>query len=192
MLVIQQLIGCGKERACYLHPHDPTKAVKVLLGSVHKQMDRELKFYAQLSKRRFDNYAHLPRYYGKIETNLGTGYVVDLVRDYDGSISKRLSQCFFEGMNIADYQAELDQLFHYLLQHRIIFNHDMYEGNILVRRVSANESRLVIIDGLGEVAFFHFPNRIPVIARWKVARRWARFYARMQSNHAAIQNGEFL
>ena len=192
MLVLQQLVGKGKERACYLHPDDPDKAIKVLLGTARKQMDRELRFYAQLNRREFQDYAHIPRYYGSLETNLGAGYIVDLVRDYDGSISKRLSEYFFEGASIEQYQPALDQLLDYLLRNRIIFNHDMYEGNILVRRLDASQLQLVVIDGLGEVAFLQWPNAIPALARRKILRRWQRFYSRLQKNHPAIQRGDFL
>ncbi len=192
MLVLQQLVGSGKERACYQHPDDPAKAVKVLLGTARKQMDRELQFYAQPAVQQLDDYCHFPRYYGCVETDLGTGYVLDLVRDYDGGISKSLSQYFYAGAEVASYQQELEQLRCYLLEHQIIFNHDMYEGNILVRRIDPGKSQLVIIDGLGDVTLLQWPNRIPAFARRKIARRWHRFYLRMQGNHAAIQRGEFL
>ena len=192
MLELQQLVGAGKERACYQHPDEPDKAVKVLLGPARKQMDRELQFYAQLNAQGLDDYTHIPRYYGEVETNHGTGYVMDLVRDYDGSVSRRLSECFFAGEEVADFAAELEELRQYLRSHRIIFNHDMYEGNILARRLDTATVRLVVIDGLGEVTFLQWPNRIATFARQKIARRWSRFYARMEHNHAAIQRGKFL
>ena len=74
-------IGQGQERICYVHPHDPTKLVKLLKGPSDKQTRRELALYRRLQRKETD-YRQLPRLYGLVRTNLGRGFITDLIRDY--------------------------------------------------------------------------------------------------------------
>jgi hypothetical protein len=75
-------IGEGQERICYRHPEDPDKIIKLQKGSSDKQTRRELELYRRLARRKNTDYSQLPRYYGKVKTNLGEGFVTDLIRDY--------------------------------------------------------------------------------------------------------------
>lgn len=83
-------IGEGQERICYLHPEDPDKIIKLQKGESNKQTRRELELYRRLLRRKGTDYSQLPRYYGKVVTNLGEGFVTDLIQDYDGGISNSL------------------------------------------------------------------------------------------------------
>ena len=170
-------IGQGKERACYVHPDDPSRAIKIPLGDQRTQTRREVEFYENL--RRQDPRAPLPRYYGQVETNLGRGIVVDLVRDYDGSVSRPLNRLLAEGRPIEEFEPCLDAFGRALLEHLVIFNHDMNIGNLLLQRLSPDESRLVAIDGLGDTVAIGWLNRFPWLVRRKIERRWARFIARL-------------
>lgn len=101
-------IGTGIERACYVHPHDPDKAVKVLIKRRNVQSKREIKYYTKLAKQPDLAFDHLPRFYGTVKTNLGNGFIVDLVRDYDGQISKPLNWYLANGLSIEELPAYLD------------------------------------------------------------------------------------
>ncbi|WP_158224651.1 YrbL family protein [Agaribacterium haliotis] len=183
MLQLTDKVGQGKERACYVHPDDSSKAVKVLLGDESTQMQREIRIYEYLNKNKAVPYKRIPAYYGTVETNLGTGYVFDLVRDADGQVSKSLKWYLQHGSSPKDFKRQLKNLRRYFLKYKVIFNHDMYEGNILVRITKKGRRKLVVIDGLGEVTFVQWPNRFGFFAKRKIMRRWQRFYRRLLRNY---------
>ncbi|MBT8436946.1 MAG: PhoP regulatory network YrbL family protein [Gammaproteobacteria bacterium] len=172
-------IGRGKERACYVHPDDPRKAIKISIGGVSTQSRREIKFYRGLKKRGGVDEKHIPKFYGLCETNLGQGIVVDLIRNYDGEVSRPLNWYLAQGCLIEEFEPYLDELKHSFLQNLIIFNHDMTIGNLLVQKVSTRETRLVAIDGLGDVTALNWPDFFPFLVQRKIRRRWARFMARV-------------
>ena len=172
-------IGKGKERACYVHPEDPRKAIKISTGKVSAQSRREIKFYRRLQKRGELVDEHIPKFHGLCETNLGQGIVVDLIRNYDGEISRPLNWYLAQGFPIGEFEPYLDELKQSFLQNLIIFNHDLTIGNLLVQKSSAIKVRLVAIDGLGDVTALDWLDYFPFLVRRKIRRRWARFIARV-------------
>jgi hypothetical protein len=189
-------IGTGKERACYIHPEDPRKAVKIPKGKIDEQTRRDIRFYRKLEKRALGEYLYIPRYYGVCETNLGKGIVVDLIRNYDGEISRPLNWYLAQNVPIEDFDAYLEELKQFFLQTLVIFNHDMHVGNLLFQRTSTRSARLVAIDGLGDVVAIDWLNRFPFLVRRKITRRWSRFIARVyvssevQRQRAAAEGNE--
>ncbi len=182
LLIDSAPIARGKERTCYLHPADATKVIKISIGTESVQSKREIDFYVMLQKRPRVDYSHLPRFYGTVQTNLGQGLVLDLVSDYDGNISKSLQWYLKNGIELSEAESHLRVLKDYLLENLIIFNHDMYSGNLLLQKTSADSSKLVIIDGLGDVVSIPWLNRFPSHVRSKIERRWKRFMKRYYNN----------
>ncbi len=35
-----------------------------------------------------NNWKHLPKFYGEVNTNKGLGFILELIKDYDGNVSK--------------------------------------------------------------------------------------------------------
>lgn len=173
-------LGVGQERACYVHPQDSDKVVKVQRGTIDKQTRRELTFYRWLERRDDVSYDHIPRFYGEVDTNLGRGFVVDRIRDFDGGESRSLWWHFERGYPLAEFMPYLDDLKRNLLAHRIIFCVDMGRFNVLFRRQSENAARLVVIDGLGNHTALNWLDNIDYFARRKIERRWRRFLSRLQ------------
>lgn len=171
-------VGKGKERACFVHPDDPQKAIKIPHGDSSEQSRREIKFHQKLQKRGGSD-PHIPRYYGLCDTNLGQGIIVDMIRDQDGEISRPLNWYLAEGYPIEDFEPYLDQLKQSFLQNLVIFNHDMTVGNLLFQKVSVGAARLVAIDGLGDVVVVDWFDVFPSLVRRKISRRWRRFIARV-------------
>jgi hypothetical protein len=173
--ITSKTIGKGRERACFIHPEDPRLAIKIPYGKVHDQTLRDIKFYRGLKKRGIDSCAHIPRYHGLCETSLGRGLVVDLIRNYDGEISRPLNWYLAQGVPIEEFDNYLEEMRQSFLQNLIIFNHDMNIGNLLVQKSSTSQAHLVAIDGLGDVVKVDWLNRFPVLVRRKIERRWKRF-----------------
>lgn len=177
-------IGVGQERACYPHPDDDAKVIKIQKGESDKQTRRELTLYKNLARRGMTDFEHIPRYYGMATTNLGVGFVVDKVADYDGSVSRSLWWHFERGYPVTEFSPYLDELKQYLLDNRIVFSVDMGRYNILFQKLSAQQARLVIIDGLGNHTAINWLDHIGYFARRKIERRWQRFIGRL-NNYSA-------
>ena len=174
----EDFIAKGNERAIYLHPEDKNKTVKVTYEGnkreESKQSKKEISYYKQLEKRGMNNWKHLPKFFGEVQTNMGEGFILELIRDYDGEVSK--SFAFYLNENgVASYQKELEEYRQYFLDNCIIFNYGMMPKNILLRKNSETDFDLVLIDGLGDVSHFTLPNKIPYFARRRISRRWDKF-----------------
>lgn len=179
-------IGVGQERICYRHPQDVGKVVKIQKGDSNKQTRRELALYKNLSRRKMSNFEHIPRYYGMVQTNLGEGFVVDLISDFDGSVSKSLWWHFEQGYPVSEFMPYLDELRQYLLDNLVVFSVDMGRYNILFQKISPQLARLVVIDGLGNHTAINWLDNIAYFARRKIERRWRRFIGRLNNYSAEI------
>jgi hypothetical protein len=173
----EDFVAKGSERACYLHPEDRNKAVKISYEQDtgrDKQTKIEIDYYKNLLKKPDMDYTHLPKYYGEIKTDRGDGFIVELIRDYDNNISKSFAY-YLNRDGLDKYQDEIEEYKNYLLKNRIIFNYGMMPKNILLRKVSEDKAHLVLIDGLGDITYFTFPNKIGFLATKKIKRRWEKF-----------------
>lgn len=180
MLILNEedFLAKGNERACYLHPEDKNKAIKVTLENSkrkkNKQTKMEIAYYKQLEKKGLNNWKHLPQYFGEIKTNKGLGFIVEVIRDYDGQVSKNFAY-YLKQDGVQTYQKELEQYREYFVDNCIIFNYGMMPKNMLLRKNSPTDFDLVLIDGLGDVSHFTLPNKIPYFARRRINRRWMKF-----------------
>ncbi len=173
-------IGEGQERICYRHPEDPDKIIKLQKGSSDKQTRRELELYRRLARRRNTDYSQLPRYYGKVKTNLGEGFVTDLIRDYDGGVSNSLYWYFERGFPVEEFIPYLEELKQYLLDNQVVFSEDLRRTNVLFQRLSPERAHLVVIDGLGNHSKINWFDVFRSVSDSKINRRWERFMRQLK------------
>ena len=133
-----------------------------------------------MQRRGMIDFSHIPRYYGRIDTNLGRGMVFDLVSDFDGQISRSLWDYFQQGVPLSEFYPYLDELKQYMLDNLVVFSVDMGRFNVLFQRLSESSARLVVIDGLGNHTAMNWLDNVPSLARRKINRRWQRFITRLQ------------
>ena len=177
----------GGERACYQHPYDENKVIKIRLGELNKQTRRELAIYKSFAQRNMTNFQHVPRYYGKVETNLGQGMVFDLIRDFDGSISEPLYHFFLSGSPISEFLPQLEVLKKHLLDNLIVISADIVgRRNILLQKLSPTDAKLVIVDGIGNHTAINWLDNFRYFGRKKISRRWDRLYISLEQ----CANGE--
>ena len=86
----ENYISEGKTRICYEHPDNKDLCIKVMKPA-HKDAEfliKEIQYYKKIQEKN-KNYAltFFANYYGTIDTNLGLGYLFDLIRDHNGKIS---------------------------------------------------------------------------------------------------------
>jgi hypothetical protein len=182
-------IGTGNERDTYIHPGDPRKCIKICKKKRPIQTDREVAYFKKLQRRKDLSWTHLPRFFETIPTNKGSGMVVEVIRDYDGQISKNLTHYLSTGLSLNHFRAELDQLKAYLVEHCIIFNYDMSADNLLYQRIDEENGRLMVIDGLGDTVFIPLLNLFKSHVTKKILRRWERFEKKLYKHHTT-SNGK--
>ncbi len=189
--ITSEPIGTGRERACYVHPEDPRLAIKMPMGEVSDQTQRDLKFYRKLKKRGTKGIPHVPDFHGLCDTNLGRGIVVELIRNYDGEISRPLNWYLAQEVPIEEFDQFLQELKQSFLQNLIIFNHDMTIDKLLFQRSSSSSAQLVAIDGLGDGVAIDWFDYFPFLVRRKINCRWKRFMERIyRTGEVLRQRGE--
>lgn len=172
-------IGEGSHRACYAHPENKDRCIKI--GAIDSKESRRERACYKLLQKRGVSWQSLSRFYGFVETNMGPGEEFDLVRDYDGEISKTLEH-YLE----TDAEAEKSELYYDSLAKAVSFlKTDIYQQvilvrtilteNILYKKINADEGNLVIIDNIGNTDLLPICDYSKFFARRKIARKWQRF-----------------
>ncbi|OCG17055.1 YrbL family protein [Gilliamella sp. WF3-4] len=171
-------INKGLHRKCYHYPSDLNKCIKVNYNDgAEEETNREIAYYKHLIRRNI-SFEALAKYYGSVLTNYGQGHVFELIRDYDGktatSLEKYLSDEKLTQQYYADLVISLKNLKSALLKNRII-TMTIKSKNILFQRLSADKSRLIIIDNIGNSTLIPIANYISFFAKAKIERTWQRF-----------------
>lgn len=173
----QNMIGKGLHRECYAYPGDDDLCVKIIVNGDMEEHKREQRFFRLLEKRNIP-WQMLPRYHGMIETNLGRGDIFDLIRDYDGKISKTLAYYLDSNEVLALHYPGLCRAFYslkeYLCEYKII-TMNLKPKNILYKKTREDDGYLVIVDSIGNSDFIPISNYIGFFAVKKILRKWQRF-----------------
>jgi len=171
------LIGRGLRRECYFHPVDENKCVKIVVGGDHKETVREQSYYRLLEKRAI-SWRMLARFHGNIETNRGKGAVFELIRDYNGTVSKTLEQYLSvineKNLNYRELSRALPLLKQYLLKWKIV-TMSLKPQNIVYKKINESKGVLVVIDNIGNSDFIPICNYVDRMAIRKIRRKWQRF-----------------
>lgn len=172
------IIGKGAHRVCYRHPSDQSKCIKIISVADDSSQRLECKYYQQLEAADI-SWKHLSRYYGVAETNLGKGYVYQLIRDFDGKVSLSLAEYLNDSVaNNVDTNLIIDSLRDlkkYLLENKIVVR-NLRPYNVVFQRTNQTEGEAVIIDNIGHHNnFYHLSDRIAFLARKDIQKKWHKF-----------------
>lgn len=182
MLILKNKIGSGRHRQCYNHPQDDNKCIKVLYnpddGGI-KEVKRETSYYRRKASQIRACHA-IPDYYGKVKTEMGDGHIFELVRDYDGQVSKSLGY-YIQRREFTDdeLQQKLKELRRSLINSGIS-TMTLKEYNILYRKTAPDEGHLVVIDNIGEAEFLPISSLFRFLHRKKIDRIFQRFSQRLE------------
>ncbi len=181
-----QLIGRGLRRECYLHPGDENKCVKVVVAGDHRETVREQSYY-RLLERRAISWEMVARFYGNTETNRGPGAVFELIRDYNGAVSKTLehyiSAANSKAIDHQDLSRALPLLKQYLLNWKIV-TMDLKPKNLVYKKIDASNGVLVVIDNIGNSDFIPICNYVDFMAMQKIRRKWQQFEESLVKNYS--------
>lgn len=184
----QLFVGEGKERKCYRHPTESDRCIKLLHPGIRSNSFwAEIRYFRKL-QRRGVAFKHLTRYHGLIDTSLGKGAIYDLVLDDDDRISQSLpSYLAQQDAEINIWIArEIERLKQNLYDQWIVC-HDLNPTNILVQRLSYNDYRLVVINGVGHNHIIPLANYSPSFARKQLVREWNRHHREWYANYPVLQ-----
>ena len=179
-------IGKGQDRECYQHPICRNKCIKVTVSKNYRQHFHDIKNYRLLERRGID-WTYLSRFYNLCETNLGIGLVFELIKDYNGTVSKTLDHRLrFKHLKInsPSLNKALSILKEFLLEEGIT-TRDLKGSNILVQYSSKTEYRLVIVDGLGHNELIPVFKLSKALTKMKIERGWKRFLHNLQKKFSS-------
>ncbi|MBT0721614.1 YrbL family protein [Rosenbergiella collisarenosi] len=172
------LIAKGRHRACYQHPTNAELCIKVHLNA-HDDLEtiREVRYFKWLH-RGHEKLAGIADYCGKVSTNLGTGYVYELVKDYDGQVSKtlehylkNLDDTLLQAIDISSAYREFKRA----LQRQYISMMNLKTYNIVFRKESETKGHFYLVDNLGSANLLPLSYFFKSIASRMLRRKFLRF-----------------
>lgn len=181
----------GTKRACYVHPEDPNYCIKVLrqdaqpaelrsMAPWYKRLQplskfdsnhQELEHLTQIHQRTFGtNDRIVPATKGFIETDLGSGLVVELFRNPNGQICETL-QAFVREHGFTDQASDaLDRLTDKMLKYGIQLK-DPGTTNIICQIQENGSLACILVDGFKTASFPYIAGKIPPITNFRIQRK---------------------
>lgn len=179
------LYGQGSHKKCFLHPHNKNLCIKIAYNEGgQKDLIREIN-YIDVLKRRHKDYSILPKYFGKVNTNLGTGYVFEIIRDYNNGRTQTLED-FITDLNLfsQNYSLIVSLLKEKLYKNEII-TMVLFPENILFQKTDENNYRVRIVNDMGSAVLIPLEYHFKYFAHTKILRRWKMFLDVLRNKYAS-------
>ena len=176
----------GTKRSCYVHPDDPNLCVKVISGQSYDrkklvEQRLEIEDFALLKHR--DEavlFERFPKNAGVVSTDLGQGIINQLLRDFDGQISRNFGELIIkEGLNL-ELKQDIMKLKQWLRTHRCL-TRDTGPHNMVAVRLADDEWKLVIIEGMINHKFSWLTKTFRWFANYMIERELRKFDRRVES-----------
>ena len=111
---------------------------------------------------------------------MGSGLVLDLIRDCDGGISRSLRELISTGHDLGSFRDAFDEFGRFLLDN-LILTRKLLDHNIVAKMHADGTKTLYLIDGMGDRSWLPFFRSRRTFARKKIGYRidtaWIRFEA---------------
>ncbi len=177
----KHFLAQGVYQKCYVHPKNQNLCVKISkLDLDTSRLLYEIKYFEKISKKNWNKfeYPFFSKYHGKVQTNLGSGFVFDLIKDETtGEISKTMEYYLLnEDLKVTDdmLQKGFDKLIKLMIKHRVIAN-DIRSKNICCKILHDNSIQMIIVDGVGHRDF------IPLV-------QWFKYFSKKKINRRLIKH----
>nr|WP_321237399.1 YrbL family protein [uncultured Psychroserpens sp.] len=175
----EHYISEGLARQVYFHPENNDLCIKIGKPDIEvNHLYKEIKYYQKIKSKNTSafEYPFYAKYHGEVSTNLGTGFVYDLIKD---EVSQEISLTLRHYLEMEDspildavFLTELGRLKQQMIAHKV-FAADLRARNICCQRFKDGSVRLIIIDGIGHRDFFPLADYFNHFAKQKVERRFA-------------------
>lgn len=182
------LYGQGSHKKCFLHPHNKNLCIKIAYNEGgQKDLIREIN-YIDVLKRRHKDYSILPKYFGKVNTNLGTGYVFEIIRDYNNGRTQTLED-FITDLNLFSQNYSLivrllKELKEKLYKNEII-TMVLFPENILFQKTDENTYRVRIVNDMGSAVLIPLEYHFKYFAHTKILHRGKMFLEVLRNKYAS-------
>ena len=187
----EHYISEGLARTVYFHPENNDLCIKIGKPEIEEEhLYKEIKYYRKIKDKDQSTfeYPFYAKYHGEIETNLGIGFVYDLVKDEASqSISLTLRHYLeMEDSPISDdvFLEELERLKQQMISHKV-FVAELRARNICCQRFKDKSVRLIVIDGIGHRDFFPLADYFSHFSKKKVERRFEKAHLNSLSDQRA-------
>ena len=172
------LIASGRHRACYQHPLHDQLCIKVHhVRDDEKETLREVRYYQRIYKRKLMP-TSIAKYYGVQQTNLGRGYVFQLIKDKSGTVSKTLDYYLKNKDDFLKYKKNIKiayENFKKTVYKDAITTMTLKTYNIVYQLGYKPHGQFFIIDNLGSANLIPLDYFSTTIARSTLTRRFAHF-----------------
>ncbi len=179
------LIARGWHRQCYQHPDHEDRCIKIVVNGDDTETKREQAYYRLLEKR-LQDWRSVPRFHGNVDTTLGQGAVFDLVRDYDGKISKTLADYIEREREFNQYapvlMTAMFNLIDYQLKHNVL-TMSLKPKNLLFQVLANGDGVMHIIDNLGNSDWIPLCTYSHFFGQQKIRRKWKKFLTMLEKKH---------
>ena len=179
ILTEKDILGRGTNKIVYYHPEDKNKCIKFSLDADDKSDLRYELIYRKACRDKVEKSTLLTKYFGTLETNLGTGHVFELVRDFDGKLSETFESLIIREKNSAKVREVLT-LFKEKLFEEMIITYKIFPDNFMIQRLSEQEYRIRLIDGIGMHVLVPVPYFSGYVAMRRQKRVWEEFLKQLQ------------
>lgn len=178
--------GKGTHKKCFIHPQEANLCIKIPYNEGGKiDLLREIK-YLDILKNRNKDYSILPKYYGEVTTSLGTGYVFELIKDYNDDTSITLEDVLKNHDLFAKMYSTVETLLKSLkcaLFDNEIITMGIFPENIIFQKTSSQEYRVRIVNDMGSSVLIPLEYYFTYFARKKILRRWVKFLEVLKTNY---------
>ena len=178
----KHLVAEGVYQKCYRHPSDHNLCIKTSKQNIEtSRVAYEVKYCEKISKKRIKkgDYQFFSKFHGTVETNLGDGYVFDLIKDETTQeISKTLEYyLLYPDPEISDETLKIayERLIQLMVKYKIIAN-DIRSKNICCKILEDKTIELIHVDGLGHRDFLPLVDWFSYFAKKKIERRLVKFH----------------
>lgn len=186
------LIGKGAHKKTYADPADETRCIKIPFVTPDTDLERELRYRRSRDKRKLESRL-LTAYFGTVETNLGTGYVFERVRDFDGNTSRTIRDVITAACSdssVLPFVEEVMRKFKSMLFEELVITSNMEDDNFSIQRISESDYTIRITDNIGSPAFLPLAFYSDYFARRRTKKYWGRFLVYLRKRYPAVMTGE--
>lgn len=192
----------GRCRAIYRHPENPHWLIKIIRPDAAPRDAwykakrrygpflptlRELKEFLSIHARRPEDTALVEDIVGFVQTDLGLGFVVDMLAGPAGEPAPTLAALVSGGRFGPAERFALDTFFSRLLDSSLIIG-DLHLRNVVFAHDAHNgESRFVLVDGIGDKLFIPLNTISRTFNRWTKRRRIRRMRQAIDTLQARTQ-----
>lgn len=188
---IENAFTQGGNRLCFFHPDDDNLCIKIPRPDRTPELRRQQKSFPKNLKplSHFDEnkcelmelqrieknigdkaFLLTPRCFGMVNTDLGEGLCLEMIKDHDGKVSLSLKQYLWINGITTSLETAL-AFFAEQWQHLGMPSRDLLLHNIVVQQDVAGVKRLVVIDGLGWSGFSFLYTGCKRLARHRAAKK---------------------